>query len=155
RSGAGPVRRRRRTATARSRFWRSLRGTTVAMARHTVAGSRATGGTAPGPVSVTGREPASPDPVTLFHLRSGKAHVSDLLWLGFALAERSSSLLLAGQAVAAFDQFFQPLGETCRLGAIDHVVIKADRQAQVFADGDLPVDHPRLFADAAHRHPAQ
>src|SRR5204862_87652 len=34
------------------------------------------------------------------------------------------------QTIGAFDQFFQPLGETCRRSAIDRLVIKADRQTR-------------------------
>jgi hypothetical protein len=58
------------------------------------------------------------------------------------IAFRSGLLRLdrgVGQALAALDQFFQPLGEACRRSAIDHIVIKADHQAQVFADGDSSV----------------
>ena len=34
------------------------------------------------------------------------------------------------KTIAAFDQFFQPLGEARCRGAVDHIVIKTDRQAQ-------------------------
>ena len=50
-----------------------------------------------------------------FMSSSEKAHVSDLLWLGFAFIERRTRLLVH-QAIAALDQFFQPLGEA-RAGA--------------------------------------
>src|SRR6266852_9838845 len=63
--------------------------------------------------------------------------------------------LLGGVAetIAALNQVFQPLGETCRGSAVDRLVIKADRQTQIFPDGDVPVNDPRLLANTAHRHP--
>src|SRR2546423_13811782 len=57
------------------------------------------------------------------------------------------------ETIAALNQFFQPLGEAYCRSAIDRLVIKADRQAQIFADGDVPVNDPRLLTNAAHRHP--
>src|SRR5438105_6700529 len=57
------------------------------------------------------------------------------------------------QTIAAFDQFFQPLGETCCRSPVDRLVIKADRQTQIVPDGDVPVHDPRLLTNAAHRHP--
>src|SRR5712692_84927 len=56
------------------------------------------------------------------------------------------------ETIAALNQFFQPLGETCRRCAIDDLVIKTERQAQIVPDGDVPVNDPRLLANATHRH---
>ncbi len=55
------------------------------------------------------------------------------------------------KTIAALNQFFQPLGEAGRRSAIDQGVIKADRQTEIVPDGDVPVNHPRLLANAAHR----
>src|SRR5260221_369681 len=57
------------------------------------------------------------------------------------------------KTIAALNQFFQPLGEACCRSPIDHLVIKADRQTQIVPDGDVPINDPRLLANAAHRHP--
>src|SRR6266487_2147268 len=56
------------------------------------------------------------------------------------------------ETIAAFDQFFQPLGEACCRCAIDDLVIKADRQTQIVPDGQVPVNDSRLLTHAAHRH---
>src|SRR6266516_3115939 len=85
----------------------------------------------------------------LSYHESEKIHVSDLLWLRPVLIVRSTRLLVH-QTIATLDQFLQPLGETCRRSAIDNSVIKADRQAQVFPDRDLPVNDPRLLANTTH-----
>src|SRR6266851_5106221 len=57
------------------------------------------------------------------------------------------------ETIAALNQFFQPLGEACCWSTVDRLVIKADRQTQIVPDGDVPVNDPRLLANAAHRHP--
>src|SRR5436305_1498797 len=44
------------------------------------------------------------------------------------------------ETIAALNQVFQPLGETCRRSAIDHAVIEAQRHAEVFEESDVPVD---------------
>src|SRR5437763_13713312 len=51
-------------------------------------------------------------------------------FLDFALSE----------AVATFDQLFQPLDEPSGGCAIDQIMIEAQGQAEIFADGNLPVD---------------
>src|SRR5215471_9858283 len=73
-----------------------------------------------------------------------------LLYCGF----RSGQLRLdcgVVQAIAALNQFFQPLGETCCRGAIDDILIKTDRQTQIVSHNDLPVHDPWLLANAATR----
>jgi hypothetical protein len=50
--------------------------------------------------------------------------------LDFALSE----------AVATFNQFFQPLGEAGCRSPIDQIVIEAHCHAEIVADGYLPVD---------------
>src|SRR6266581_6778586 len=57
------------------------------------------------------------------------------------------------ETIAALDQVFQPLGEACCRSAIDHIVIKTDRQTQIVPDGDVPINDPRLLTNAAHRNP--
>ena len=57
------------------------------------------------------------------------------------------------ETIAALNQFLQPLSEACCWSAVDRLVIKADRQTQIFPDGDVPVNDPRLLANAAHRNP--
>jgi hypothetical protein len=57
------------------------------------------------------------------------------------------------KTIAALNQFFQLPGEACCRCAVDRLVIKAERQAQVFADGDLPINDPWLLAEAAYRYP--
>src|SRR6266576_1026217 len=57
------------------------------------------------------------------------------------------------KTIATLNQVFQPLGKACGRSAVDRLVIKAERQTQIFADGNLPVNDPRLLADAAHRNP--
>jgi len=59
--------------------------------------------------------------------------------LDFALAE----------AVATFDQFFQPPGEALCRSPIDNGVIEAQRHAEILADGDLPIDDHRFLCNAA------
>ena len=74
--------------------------------------------------------------------------------LGLTSALVAHRTLLLDQAIAALDQFLQPLGEPGRRGAVDQVVIEADRQAQVLPRAALPVDVLPLAADAADRDPA-
>src|SRR6266702_773519 len=57
----------------------------------------------------------------------------------FALAE----------AIATFDQLSQSRTEASCRGTVDQTMIEAQRHAQVFADGDLPIDDPRFLNDAA------
>src|SRR6266700_3724038 len=56
------------------------------------------------------------------------------------------------KTIAALNQFFQPLGETCRRSAVDDIVIKTDRQTQIVPDGDGPVHNTWFLRNAAHRH---
>src|SRR2546429_669101 len=56
------------------------------------------------------------------------------------------------KTIAALDQVFQPLGEARRRSAIDDIVIKTDRQAQILPQSDVPIDENRLLTNAAHRH---
>jgi len=53
------------------------------------------------------------------------------------------------EAVAAFDQVFQPLGEASSRSAVDQIMIEAQGHAEVFADGYLPVDDTWLLREAA------
>jgi hypothetical protein len=59
-----------------------------------------------------------------------------------------ANALLVAKTIAAFDQFFQPLGETGCRSSIDQIVIEAQRHAHVFADGDLPVDDAWFLGNA-------
>src|SRR6266487_129914 len=68
---------------------------------------------------------------------------------------RSGQLRLdhgVAETIVALDQFFEPLGETCCRSAIDHVVIKTDRQTEIVSDSYLPVNDAWLLAYAAHCH---
>src|SRR6266536_4707590 len=68
---------------------------------------------------------------------------------------RSGQLRLdhgVAETIVALDQFFEPLGETCCRSAIDHVVIKTDRQTEIVSDSYLPVNDTWLLAYAAHCH---
>src|SRR6266480_4891574 len=51
------------------------------------------------------------------------------------------------QTVAAFDQFFQPLSETCCRSSIDQIMIEAQGQAEVVTDDDVPVDDAWILSD--------
>src|SRR5438309_5354350 len=42
------------------------------------------------------------------------------------------------KTIAALNQFFQPLGETCCRGPVDGRVIETQGHAEIFADGYLP-----------------
>src|SRR5947209_14720589 len=57
-------------------------------------------------------------------------------------------LLLIEQAEAAFNQVFQPLGEACCWSAVNNVMIQADRQAEIFSDGDVSIHDARLLNNA-------
>src|SRR2546428_2614010 len=56
------------------------------------------------------------------------------------------------QTIATLNQFFQPLGEACCRSAVNNIVIKTERQAQIVPDGDGPVHHTWFLRNAAHRH---
>src|SRR5919108_1256577 len=75
-----------------------------------------------------------------------------LMWRGFGsgLFRLDCGIV---QTIAAFDQFFQPLGETYRRRAVDHIVIKTDRQAQIVPQSDVSINKNRLLSNAAYRHP--
>src|SRR5258708_31694732 len=51
------------------------------------------------------------------------------------------------QTIAALDQVFQPLGEACCRSAIEHLVIKTDRQTEIVPDSYVPVNDTRLLAN--------
>src|SRR5437773_10389692 len=53
------------------------------------------------------------------------------------------------EAVATFDQFFQPLGEACCRSSIDKGVIEAQGYAKVFTDDGLPIGDTRFRSYAA------
>src|ERR1700693_4538476 len=55
------------------------------------------------------------------------------------------------EIIAALNQVFEPLGEACRRSAIDNIVIKTNRQAQIVPDSYVPINDTRLLADAAQR----
>src|SRR6266851_4107000 len=55
------------------------------------------------------------------------------------------------EAIAALNQVFQPLGEARCRSAVDHLVIKADRQTEIFPHGDAPVNDLSFHANPAHR----
>jgi len=55
------------------------------------------------------------------------------------------------QTIAALNQVFQPLGEACCRSAIEHLVIKTDRQTEIVPDSYVPVNDTRLLANAARR----
>src|SRR6266699_151751 len=55
------------------------------------------------------------------------------------------------ETIAALNQFFQPLGEACCRSAVDHLMIKADRQTEIFPDSYAPVNDISFHANTAHR----
>src|SRR5216683_4767508 len=81
------------------------------------------------------------------------------MWTTFVLLECPWSYSLfrldrgVAQTVAALNQVFQPPCEPCCWSAVDRLVIKADRQTQIFTDGNVPVNNLRLLANAAHCNP--
>jgi hypothetical protein len=73
---------------------------------------------------------------------------------GLARDGFSDHLLIEGQAIATLNQFLEPVCEPRRRRGVQHVVIEADREAEVVARDDLPVHVLSLLADAADRNPA-
>src|SRR5260370_6120852 len=57
------------------------------------------------------------------------------------------------KTIAALNQVFQLPCEACCRSAVDHLMIKADRQTEILPDDYAPVNDPRLLANAAHRNP--
>src|SRR6266566_7866478 len=55
------------------------------------------------------------------------------------------------ETIAALNQVFQPLGEVCCRSTVDHLVIKTNRQTEIFPDGYVPVNDTLLHANTAHR----
>src|SRR5438105_10945752 len=53
------------------------------------------------------------------------------------------------EAIATFDQFFQPLGEACCRSPIDKGVIEAQGHAEVFTDSNLSIGDTRFRSYAA------
>src|SRR6266699_3973438 len=55
------------------------------------------------------------------------------------------------ETIAALNQVFQPTCEACCRSAVDHLMIKADRQAEIFPDGYAPVNDTSFHTNAPHR----
>src|SRR5437763_9741535 len=55
------------------------------------------------------------------------------------------------QTIAALNQLFQPPREARRRSAVDHLMVKANRQTEIFPGGDAPVNDLSFHANPAHR----
>ena len=64
-----------------------------------------------------------------------------LLWLDRGVIE----------AIAAFDQVYQPVDKTSCRAAIGNAVIEAQRHAEIVANGDVPIDDTWLRSQATQR----